>query len=143
MLEDSYFSTPPPKSTGREYFNKFWLEKVLGNYAKVIDPQDVQATLVELTATSISQAIQGLLPSGEVIVCGGGARNRQLMQSLASQLGTFKISSSNEHGINSDALEAFAFAWFAKLTMQGRPIDLCDITGSSRPHILGGVYYAD
>tara|TARA_R110000824_G_scaffold156225_2_gene329262 strand:- start:10658 stop:11776 length:1119 start_codon:yes stop_codon:yes gene_type:complete len=143
MLEDPYFATPPPKSTGREHFNKAWLDAALANYAKEIAPQDVQATLVELSSHSIGQAIQSLIPGGEIIVCGGGAKNRQLIQGLSKQLTAFDISISTEHGINSDALEALAFAWFAKQTLQRKPIDLSDITGSSRPHILGGVYYAD
>ncbi len=143
MLEDSFFSNPPPKSTGREYFNNSWIDIVLGDYAKEISPQDVQATLLELTAISIAQAIKASLETGEIIVCGGGVRNKQLMQGLTTTLNSFKVSSSNDYGIDSDALEAFAFAWFAKQTLQKTVIDFTHITGSSRPHVMGGIYYAD
>ena len=80
MLEDSYFSCPPPKSTGREYFNSLWIDKVLADYANDISPQDVQATLVELTAISIAETVKGLLETGEIIVCGGGTKNPKLIQ---------------------------------------------------------------
>ena len=143
MLDDPYFSTPPPKSTGREYFNKQWINEVLSDYAINISPQDVQATLCKLTVISISQEINKLIDLGEIIVCGGGVRNKLLMQSLATQLEPFKVSSSNDYGIDSDALEAFAFAWFAKQTLQRNPIDLTSITGSSRPHVIGSIYYPD
>ncbi|MDG2090895.1 MAG: anhydro-N-acetylmuramic acid kinase [Gammaproteobacteria bacterium] len=141
MLDDPYFSTPPPKSTGREYFNKKWIDKVFNDYAKEISPQDVQATLCELTAISIAQEIKKLIEIGEVIVCGGGARNKHLIKSLTTQLNPFKVSSSNNYDVDSDALEAFAFAWFAKQTLQKNLIDFTSITGSSRPHIMGGIYY--
>ena len=143
MLDDSYFSTPPPKSTGREYFNKQWTDNILSDYSKEITPQDVQATLSELTALSITQAIKNLLDTGEVIVCGGGIRNKHLIQNLAAQLKAFEISSSNDYGIDSDALEAFAFAWFAKQCLNRKPIDFTSITGSSRPHVMGGIYYPE
>lgn len=143
MLDDPYFSTPPPKSTGREYFNNQWTDNILNDYDKEISPQDVQATLSELTALSIAQAIKNLLHTGEVIVCGGGVRNKHLIQNLAAQLDGFKISSSNDYGIDSDSLEAFAFAWFAKQCLNRTPIDFSSITGSSRPHVMGGIYYPD
>ncbi len=141
MLEDSYFASPPPKSTGREYFNQHWMDNILEIYGKEIPPQDVQATLTTLTASSIAQAIESIINAGEVIVCGGGVNNKFLMQCLASELNTFSINSSDHYGISSNALEAFAFAWFAKNTLERKALDLSFITGSSRPHVMGGIYY--
>ena len=143
MLGDSYFSSPSPKSTGREYFNSVWIEKLLADFAKYISPQDVQATLVDLTAISIAQSIKDLIETGEVIICGGGTKNTKLIQSLATQLESFKVSTSNDYGIDSDALEAIAFAWFANKTLDRQALDLTSITGSSRPHVMGGIYYPD
>ncbi len=143
LIEDSYFASPPPKSTGREYFNLQWLEKQLDNYGHELAPEDVQSSLIDLTASSISKAIQQLISKGEVLVCGGGARNTRLMQSLKSHLQSFTVTDTNELGINSDALEAIAFAWFAKQTLEHKAIDLSNITGSTQPAILGGVYYAE
>lgn len=143
MLEDLYFSRPSPKSTGREYFNSFWIDKLLADFTKDISPQDVQATLVDLTAISIAQSITDLIETGEVIICGGGTKNAKLIQSLATQLKSFKISTSNDYGIDSDAVEAVAFAWFANKTIDRQALDLTSITGSSRPHVMGGIYYPD
>jgi len=141
LLDDPYFAAPAPKSTGREYFNQEWLNRVLKDYAKDISAQDVQATLIELTATTVAQAIQGVTEEAEVIICGGGVRNKQLIACLENQLESFKVTSSNAYGVNSDALEAFAFAWFAKHTLQNQALDFTSITGSSRPHVVGGIYY--
>jgi anhydro-N-acetylmuramic acid kinase len=143
MLEDSYFSAPPPKSTGREYFNSDWIDKVLMAYADDILDEDVQATLIDLTATSIAQAILDLIETGEVIICGGGTKNSELIQRLETQLKSFKVSSSDAYGVDSDALEAIAFAWFANKTIHREALDLTTITGSSKPHVMGGIYYPD
>ncbi len=142
LLEDPYFSSPPPKSTGREYFNLSWLRKHLEHFGKEISAQDVQATLVSLSSKSISAAIRDVLDTGEVIVCGGGASNNFLMQQLQEDLSGFKLASSDNFGVNSNALEALAFAWFAKQTLDQNALDLSKVTGASRPAILGGIYYA-
>ncbi|BCQ44863.1 hypothetical protein ERHA55_23900 [Erwinia rhapontici] len=72
MLSDPYFALSAPKSTGREYFNLSWLEQQLSSFPG-LPAQDVQATLVELTATTIAQQV--LLSGGcdRLLVCGGGA----------------------------------------------------------------------
>lgn len=143
MLEDSYFRLPPPKSTGREYFNLVWLQKQIGHFGKQLDAADIQATLSALTSKSVAEAVKGLQADGEVIVCGGGAANKQLMKNLDEDLKNFSVKPSDDFGVNSSALEAVAFAWFAKHTLNKTPLDFTQITGSSRPTILGGIYYAE
>ncbi len=140
MLEDHYFLTPPPKSTGREQFNTTWLNSKMIDFGKQLNPEDVQATLVQLSVVSIAEAVDSLLSTGEVIVCGGGARNLQLMLALTKQLPNFNVTTSDTYGVNSDAMEAIAFAWFAKQALDKNLIDLSQITGSSSPQILGAVY---
>jgi anhydro-N-acetylmuramic acid kinase len=143
LLEDTYFATPAPKSTGREYFNLDWLNRQIEHFGRQLDEADIQATLCVLTSRTVADAITNLLPDGEVIVCGGGAANKQLMHNLSEDLSSFRVSASDSYGINSSALEAVAFAWFAKQTLNRTPLDLSQITGSSRPTILGGIYYAE
>ena len=143
MLEDSYFRLPPPKSTGREYFNLAWLQKQIGHFGKQLAAEDIQATLSALTSKSVAEAVKVLQSEGEVIVCGGGAANKQLMQNLDNDLVNFSVRPSDDFGVNSSALEAVAFAWFAKQTLNRIPLDFTQITGSSRPAILGGIYYAE
>jgi len=142
LLDEPYFRKAPPKSTGRELFNLPWLEKRLEKVGGSLPEADVQATLLALTVASISRAITGIIPAGEVIVCGGGANNSFMMASLAKALPGFKVMRSSALGVLEDSVEAVAFAWLAHLALYQMPVDFTAITGSSHPVIAGGVYYA-
>lgn len=139
LLDEPYFRLPHPKSTGRELFNPGWLEKSLAKYIS-LSPVDVQATLMELTAQSVSDAISQHLENGEVLVCGGGAHNHALLQSLQRRLPEFTVRTTAEYGVDPDSLEAVAFAWFARQTLNGHPIDFSPFTGACNPVIAGGIY---
>ncbi|HEB85507.1 MAG TPA: anhydro-N-acetylmuramic acid kinase, partial [Gammaproteobacteria bacterium] len=111
LVKDPYFSLAPPKSTGRETFNLQWLEQSLQNFSG-LQAQDIQATLVELTAMTIAQAILKHSPDAEqVLICGGGNHNTFLMQRLAAHLPEQTIQSTRSAGIDPDWVEAMAFAW--------------------------------
>jgi len=142
FLSDPYFQLPAPKSTGRELFNATWLEKHLDGFAQETANADVQATLMALTLESISRDIRRELEKGEVIVCGGGANNGYLMESLAEALPAFRVMRSSSLGVLEDSVEAVAFAWLAHQTLHQVPVNFTDITGSSHPVIAGGIYYA-
>ncbi|RDI41720.1 anhydro-N-acetylmuramic acid kinase [Aquicella lusitana] len=143
MLSDPYFHLPPPKSTGREYFNSAWLHKQLLIYGKAISAVDVQATLAELTAVSILEAIQRYFSSGEILVCGGGAHNAFLMQRMQTLAAPhFTVASTKAYGIDPDWMEATAFAWLAKQTLHRQPGNLPSVTGAKQAAILGGIYYS-
>jgi anhydro-N-acetylmuramic acid kinase len=136
LLDEAFFSKPPPKSTGREQFHLDWLlAKLKGDEA----PQDVQATLAELTACSIAQALQTFRP-GEVYVCGGGAHNHDLLARLQARLGGTPLASTAALGLDPDWMEAAAFAWLAHQTLAGHPGNLPSVTGARRPVVLGGIY---
>jgi len=137
MLEDDYFSKPPPKSTGREYFNETWLANHLPLF-HTIDDADVQRTLLELTATSIANDLNKT-QTQQCIVCGGGAKNSFLMQRL-QELSKAEIIISNSLGVSSDFLEAMAFAWFAYKRVHNEKIDLRSVTGAKKASLLGGIY---
>lgn len=136
LLADPYFQLLPPKSTGREDFHLAWLQKHLENID--VKPEDVQATLAELTAISIANSINK--NCDEIIVCGGGANNDYLMQRLQVLLPRQKIASSANYGIAPDWVEAVAFAWLAKQTIEHKPGNLPEVTGALHPAILGGIY---
>ncbi len=145
MLCDAYFSKPPPKSTGREYFNMKWLDNMLSLQKRPIDSADVAATLVELTTQSIAAALDHLddkHPIASLFVCGGGVHNQYMMSRLATTLSSLRVASSAEAGIDPDQMEAMAFAWFAKKTLALEPIDTTPFTGAKGPRILGGIYHA-
>ncbi len=140
LSQDDYFRQPAPKSTGRERFNQHWLQQHLQRLSSAPRPEDVQATLLELTAWSVAQAIDNLRQTPakplDVIVCGGGAHNQFLLDRLSCLLNTIVVSSARR-GVDPDYLEAVLFAWLAKQRWQGQQIDLRAITGSSRPHLAG------
>lgn len=142
LLVDPYFKKTPPKSTGREYFNLNWLLSHLmhtGPYA----PQDIQATLTELTAKTITDAIHAKAPhTEEVVLCGGGVHNTYLVERLAKLGPKFSwVNSIDAWGIGPKWIEASAFAWMAYQTMNQKPSNIPSVTGALRPTILGGVYY--
>lgn len=142
LLAEPYFGMAAPKSTGREFLNLAWLEKKLAE-VEAVSAVDVQATLLEFTAQTVRGEIEKLLKSGEVIVCGGGARNTALLRRLQEVLPLFKLRTSTELGIHADCVEAAAFAWMAKKTLNREPLDFTAFTGARHPVIAGGIYYCE
>ena len=139
LLEHPYFDLPPPKSTGREEFHWHWLEEMLIQYPHIA-ARDVQATLLELTAQSISREIMRICPPAEAIVCGGGAHNAQLMRRLEAQIPEGSVITSAALGIPPDFVEAVAFAWLAMRTMRHLPGNLPAVTGARKEVMLGAIY---
>lgn len=139
MVADPYFSEPAPKSTGREYFNKAWLDRQLAAFPE-LSPQDVQATLAELTAVTVAEQV--LLAGGcdRLLVCGGGARNPLVMARLSAMLAGIEVSPTDAFGVSGDDMEALAFAWLAFRTLSGQPGNLPSVTGASRETVLGAIY---
>ena len=138
LMEDDYFAKAPPKSSGREHFNLAWLEQQLvGKPA----PEDIQATLTELTAASIAQGL-ALLPEkiGELYVCGGGSHNRHLLAHLCALLPGIPVATTETLGLDPDWVEATAFAWLAHQTLAGHAGNLPSVTGARHAALLGGIY---
>ncbi|MEW9900089.1 anhydro-N-acetylmuramic acid kinase [Chitinivorax sp. PXF-14] len=139
-LEDPYFVSPPPKSTGRDYFNLDWLKATLPDS---MQPADVQATLLELTARSVADAIHRFCPGLDTLfVCGGGARNSTLLAHIGALLPQIKVDKTDALGIDADWVEAIAFAWLAWRFDQRLPGNLPAVTGAAGPRILGALYPA-
>lgn len=138
LKQADYFAAPPPKSTGKEYFSVSWLEQHLSTFEN-LKAEDVQATLCHLTAETINEAIANHAPDTEqVLVCGGGAHNAYLMELLATQ--NYAVSSTQEYGVHPDHVEAIAFAWLARQTMNNLAGNLTQVTGAKTPVVLGGIY---
>lgn len=143
LLEHPFFALSPPKSTGREAFNMAWLESEIAKLAKVPSGQDIQKTLLTVTATSICDCIRTFTQDHcEVFICGGGAYNRELMKELQEQLPQSLVASTANLGIAPEWIEAIAFAWLAKQTLNRQAGNLCSVTGAQREVVLGGVYFA-
>jgi len=139
LLTDSYFSLSAPKSTGREHFNAAWLQRHLDSLPQPPDPADVQATLTELTATSIASSIIAAAGDTEIYVCGGGAHNNALMQCMAAKLPGHAVATTMELGIDPDWVEAAAFAWLARARLRGEPGNIPAVTGANANAVLGAV----
>ena len=140
-MNDPYFALPPPKSTGREVFHLDWLEAKLAAIDPTPQPADVQATLAELTGSSIGAALRQHAPTTTALfVCGGGARNPAIMQALQRALPDVNVASTAQLGIDPDYLEAIGFAWLARQTLLGRPGNIPAVTGARGERILGGIY---
>ena len=132
LMSDPYFKLPSPKSTGKEYFNLSWLDSFLSDDLK---PEDVQATLLELTARTISKATPD---NKQVVLCGGGVNNSALVNALVTRHP--KLKTTEYLGIAPQWVEAAGFAWLAKQTIEKNPVNLTHITGAKQPTILGGTY---
>ncbi len=141
LLAEPFFAAPPPKSTHRDKFNLQWLEERLAA-AKIDDEaENIQATLVALTARTIGDAIRAYAPDAdEVLVCGGGANNATLMRALASETAPRKLATTAEEGVAIEQVEALAFAWLAREALAGRPGNLPEVTGAKGRRILGAIY---
>ena len=138
LLAHEFFSRKPPKSTGRETFHLPWVEQHLTGREK---PEDVQATLLALTATSIAHSIRSHCPGAtEVYLCGGGAQNGALIAALKALLPGKRIARTDQLGVGADWVEACAFAWLARQALHGQPGNLPEVTGASGLRILGAIY---
>lgn len=139
LLDDPYFSAPPPKSTGREVFNLDWLDARLKQHA--LSAVDVQATLLVLTTRSIANALKESGPAvRSVLACGGGVHNASLMASLTSELHPVSLASTSSVGVDPDFVEAALFAWLAWRRLVGKPGNLPSVTGARGFRVLGAIY---
>lgn len=135
LLSDNYFSQSIPKSTGREYFNSNWVQK---NISTNIRPEDVQATLAELTAITIKTHVENFaVETQEIILCGGGVHNIYLVNRISKSLNNVPVLISSELGIDPDWIEAMTFAWLAKQHITQKPGNIPSVTGASAMTILG------
>jgi anhydro-N-acetylmuramic acid kinase len=140
LLADPYFRRRPPKSTGRETFNLSWLRRRL---APNLRGEDVQATLLELTACTIARAVRNYCAdAAEVLVCGGGARNCALVARIATLLPGRRVVLTDDAGIAAQHVEALAFAWLARQCLKRKPGNLPSVTGARGPRVLGAIYPA-
>ena len=140
FLAHPYFKKQPPKSTGRETFDQTWLNDVLSGIKETIKPGVIQSTLCELTARSISNAINDHAPNtSEILVCGGGAHNSDLIKRIEKH-SQINVKLTDEFGIKADYVEAAAFAWFARQTLHMEPSNLPSVTGARHSVIMGAIY---
>lgn len=146
LLAEPFLQQPPPKSTGRDLFHADWLAGHLSASATSsadARPADVQATLTEFTARACAGAVQRFgRGGGELLVCGGGAFNTQLMQRIAALLPGVAVDTTAARGLPPQQVEAAAFAWLARQALLGLAGNLPAVTGARGPRILGAIHPA-
>ena len=147
LLGDPYLRLKPPKSTGREYFGRTFVEEILTEGRKLrARPEDLIRTATIFTALSVVDALNRfVLPHSKIaqlIVSGGGTRNPLLMCQLEAALAPIELLTSEKFGVPEQSKEAYAFALLAYETFHQRPSNLPTATGATRPAILGKISYA-
>lgn len=146
LQRDPFVRASPPKSTGKETYHLDYVQRAERHATRsepALDAADVQATLADFTAWSIAFAIRRWGPGpGDVVVCGGGRHNADLMGRLGRHLGDFDLATSDDLGVDGDALEAAAFAWFAHRTLHGKPSNAPAVTGARGDRVLGAIHMA-
>ena len=142
LLAEPYFDRAPPKSTGREWFNRSWLDARLAAHPEAA-PHDVLRTLCELTVETAAAAVERFAPrTQELWMCGGGARNPLLATRLAERVAPIRVETTERLGIHPDWVEAAAFAWLAMRALAGEAGNAPAVTGAEREAVLGGIYSA-
>ncbi len=147
FLDEPWFALPPPKSTGRDRFHMAWLDERVADGGSIAPP-DVQATLAALTAAAVVDGIAREIGTpDDLIVCGGGAYNGDLMRHLQQRLvergmAAVRLSTSADvdDGIAPERIEALAFAWLAMRCLSQQPGNLPTVTGARGPRILGAIH---
>lgn len=141
LLGDPWFAQPPPKSTGREQFHLAWVEQRLDGTTATA--RDLQATLLELSAATVADALLATQPgTRRLLVCGGGVHNTVLLERIRARLPGISVESTAAHGLDPDFVEATGFAWLARETLAGRPGNLPGVSGARGPRVLGVVHPA-
>ncbi|MFC5052700.1 anhydro-N-acetylmuramic acid kinase [Saccharothrix xinjiangensis] len=129
LLADPYYALPAPKSTGKEHFNRAYLDRVADGMT--VQAEDFLATLTELTARTAAAGCEGV-----VIGSGGGMRNPALVESLRRHV---DLRPSDEFGLPADGKEAYLAALLGFLTWHGLPANVPSATGAAGPRPLGSI----
>ena len=142
MQAEPYLHQSPPKSTGRDLFNPSWLEQHL-RHCPSASAADVQATLLELTASACAESAMRYQNNSILLaVCGGGAFNGRLMARLQALLPNLRVQPTDALGLPAQQVEAAAFAWLARQCLLGLPGNLPSATGAQGARVLGAIYPA-
>ena len=145
LMQEAYFSNPIPKSTGRDLFNLSWLKHKITSSQVPLEPQDVQASLIELTARTIVKELFQYLPDcTELIICGGGSKNHYLLEQISRHCHilqpSMNVITTQELGLDPQTIEAMAFAWLAWCFYHRQSSSIAEVTGAKGPRVLGALH---
>lgn len=142
LAQDEYYFIEPPKTTGREYFSKKYIENAL-KFAPE-DKRDVIATLTALTARTIVESYtRFVLPRvgiDEIVICGGGAYNPTLMKFIRNYLPQrIELKTCEDFNISNNYKEVMAFAVLGYCTYYNIPNNIPSCTGAEKRVVLGKI----
>ncbi len=140
-LKDKFYKKKPPKSTGREHYSEKFTEEVLVNFKKA-KPEDVIATFTKYTAFTLFYNLKKFKSADEIIISGGGSKNKSLMKFIKEYIKDINVKVLNENGINPDNKEAVLFAVLANEIVSGNKTNLPSVTGSDRGVFQGKICLA-
>lgn len=135
LLDEPYYALDPPKTTGKELFSPEYLRRHLAAHGEGVGTDDLLATLCELTARTVADALRRHRVA-EVFVSGGGVRNPTVTGRLREHLGV-PLRPTSELGLPEEAKEAYLFAVLGFLTWHGLPGTVPSATGARRPALVG------
>lgn len=141
---DSFINVIPPKSTGREYYNREFIDKII-KFSKNIPENDIIKTVTEYTAFSIFTNIITFIKSetDNIFVSGGGAFNKCIMKSLSQYFEGITVQNINNKGITPENKEAVLFAVLANETIMGNETNIMSVTNAKKNVILGKICLAN
>lgn len=139
LLAEPYYRLPAPRSTGKELFHGGYVHAAVAAAAPGIDPVDLVATLTELTATTVADAVRGHGAS-RVVAAGGGCHNDHLLARLRALLPGVEVGTTDAHGVPADVKEALAFAVIGWFSLHRLPGNVPSATGARAPRVLGAVH---
>ena len=146
LIAHPYFKRRPPKSTGREVFGKSFLSWAKMDVSSYRFNENTLATLTELTAVSVVKEIKKTIRQKgeplEIILCGGGSRNTQMVRRIRSNAGSMAtVVTSDEKGAPAQMVEGGLIALLAYYSEMGMPLDVSTITGALPGGITLGARY--
>lgn len=135
LMSHPFFAQAWPGSTGKEDFGESWLRSKIAQFPNVT-PENLMMTLVEMAALAVSRCLK--MSAGDLYACGGGVRNRVLLDRIQSHLGAgWTVQSTDDLGLPTQAVEAAAFAWLAACFCFQKESNCIVVTGASRSVVLG------
>ena len=149
LLAAPFFRAEPPKSTGREWFSREYIDAFVSRCrASSVRDEDIIATATSFTARSIADQYARFLPEPvrEVVVSGGGAKNPALLDAITTALqqiggsraeGAMRVTRFDDVFFDGEAKEAVAFALLGYLHLTGRSGNVPGATGARGPRTLG------
>ncbi|MBR2891228.1 MAG: anhydro-N-acetylmuramic acid kinase [Bacilli bacterium] len=140
LLDDEYYNLDYPKSTGREKYSKTYICSLL-EYAKELNlnKEDIIATATYLTAYVTKMQIKKYFKdfNGTLLVSGGGAFNKYILESLKDE--KYTVKTVDEQNINSEGLEAYSFSILGYLRLTNQASNLMKVTGANSSVSLGSI----